>query len=142
MERIGIMHTILRTGDNKTIYIPNGPLSTGNIINNNSFNGLLRTEITVNVNYGCDVEEVKKLMLQTAVAHPKVVKEPSPFVRMSKINPTSLEFIFRAWAKKGDLGEVNHDLSEAVYKQLYEKGMISGTQRMSVYLAKEEEKPL
>ncbi|MFA7493276.1 MAG: mechanosensitive ion channel domain-containing protein [Proteiniphilum sp.] len=140
VERIGIMHTILRTGDNKTIYIPNGPLSTGNIINNNSLNGLLRTEITVNVNYGCDVEEVKELLLQTAAEHPKVMKQPAPFARMSKINPTSLEFVFRAWTKKGDLAEVNHDLSEAVYKQLYGKGMISSTQRMSVYLAKEDEK--
>lgn len=141
VEQIGIMHTILRTGDNKTIYIPNGPLSTGSIINNNSLNGLLRTEIIVNVDYGCNVEEVKELLLQAAAKHPKVLKQPAPFARMSKINPTSLEFIFRVWAKKGEEGEVNHDLSESVYKQLYEKGMISSTQRMSVYLTKEGEKP-
>lgn len=141
VEQIGIMHTILRTGDNKTIYIPNGPLSTGSIINNNSLNGLLRTEIIVNVDYGCNVEEVKELLLQAAAKHPKVLKQPAPFARMSKINPTSLEFIFRVWAKKGEEGEVNHDLSESVYKQLYERGMISSTQRMSVYLTKEGEKP-
>lgn len=136
VEQIGIMHTILRTGDNKTIYIPNGPLSTGSIINNNSLNGLLRTEIIVNVDYGCNVEEVKELLLQAAAKHPKVLKQPAPFARMSKINPTSLEFIFRVWAKKGEEGEVNHDLSESVYKQLYERGMISSTQRMSVLLEK------
>ena len=138
VEQIGIMHTVLRTGDNKTIYIPNGPLSTGSIINNNSLNGLLRTEIIVNVDYGCNVEEVKELLLQAAAKHPKVLKQPAPFARMSKINPTTLEFVFRVWTKKGDEGEVNHDLSEAVYKQLYERGMISSTQRMSVTL----EKPL
>jgi small conductance mechanosensitive channel len=60
---------------------------------------------------------------------------------MSKINPTSLEFVFRVWAKKGDLADVNHDLSETVYKQFYEKGMISSIPRMSVYLAKEDGKP-
>ncbi|SEA31927.1 small conductance mechanosensitive channel [Porphyromonadaceae bacterium KH3R12] len=142
VERIGIMHTILRTGDNKTIYIPNGPLSTGNIINNNSLDGTLRTEIIVNVDYGCNVDEVKELLLQIAARHPKVLKQPVPFARMSKINPTSLEFVFRVWAKKGDLADVNHDLSETVYKQLYERGLISSTQRMSVYLTKEEEKPV
>ncbi len=46
---IGILHTILRTGENKTVYIPNGPLSTGNITNNNSLDGTLRTDIIVNV---------------------------------------------------------------------------------------------
>ena len=57
VESIGILHTILRTGDNKTVYIPNGPLSTGNITNNNSLDGTLRTEIIVNVDYGCNVED-------------------------------------------------------------------------------------
>lgn len=142
VEKIGIMHTILRTGDNKTIYIPNGPLSTGNIINNNSLDGTLRTEIIVNVDYGCNVDEVKELLLQIAARHPKVLKQPAPFARMSKINPTSLEFVFRVWAKKGNLADVNHDLSETVYKQFYEKGMISSIPRMSVYLTKEEEKPV
>lgn len=139
VERIGIMHTILRTGDNKTIYIPNGPLSTGNIINNNSLDGTLRTEIIFNVNYGCNVDEVKELLLQTAAQHPKVLKQPAPFARMNKINPTSIEFVFRVWTKKGDLGDANHDLNEAVYKQLYERGMISSSQHVSVYLTKEEE---
>lgn len=139
VERIGIMHTILRTSDNKTIYIPNGPLSTGNIINNNSLDGTLRTEILVNIDYGCNVEEVKELLLQTAAEHPKVLKNPAPFARMSKINPTTFEFAFRVWTKKGDAGGVNHDLNETVYNQLYEKGMISSTQRMTVVLAKEDE---
>lgn len=141
VEKIGIMHTILRTGDNKTIYIPNGPLSTGNIINNNSLDGTLRTEITFNVDYGCNVDEVKELLLQTADQHPKVLKQPEPFARMNKINPTSIEFVFRAWTNKSDLTNVTHDLNESVYKQLYERGLISSLQRMSVYLTKEEEKP-
>lgn len=141
VEKIGIMHTILRTADNKTIYIPNGPLSTGSIINNNSLDGTLRTEITVNVDYGSNVDEVKELLLQTAWQHPKVLKQPEPFARMVKINPTSIEFVFRVWAKKADLADVNHDLNETVYKQLFERGMISSSQRMSVYLTKEEEKP-
>lgn len=136
VERIGIMHTILRTGDNKTVYIPNGPLSTGSIINNNSLDGTLRTEITVNVNYGSNVEEVKEILLQTAKKHPKVLMDPEPFARMSKINPTFLEFVFRVWAKKADLAEVNHDLSEAIYNKLFEKGMISAEQRLSVSLTK------
>lgn len=138
VEKIGIMHTILRTGDNKTVYIPNGPLSTGSIINNNSIDGTLRTEITVDVNYGCNVEEVKELLLQTAWQHPKVLKQPEPFARINKINPTNIEFVFRVWCKKADLANTHHDLSEAIYNKLYEKGMISPDQRMSVILTKEE----
>lgn len=141
VEKIGIMHTILRTGDNKTIFIPNGPLSTGNIINNNSLDGTLRTEITVNIDYGSNVDEVKELLLQTAWQHPKVLKQPEPFARMTKINPTSIEYAFRVWTKKEDLWSVNHDLNEAIYVKLYEKGLISSSQRMSVSLSREENAP-
>ena len=134
---IGILHTILRTGDNKTVYIPNGPLSTGNITNNNSLDGTLRTDIVVNVDYGSDVEEVKKELLAIAREHPKVLIQPDPFARMTKINTATLEFTVRVWAEKADLWGVNYDLTEKIYQSLYEKGMISSLQQMTIHMAKE-----
>jgi small conductance mechanosensitive channel len=125
VESIGILHTILRTADNKTIYIPNGPLSTGTIINDNSIDGILRTEVVVNVDYGNDIEKVKELMLALADEHSLVVKHPKPFARMTKINNNSLEFTFRVWARKSDLSRVKHDLGESVYRKLHENGMIT-----------------
>ena len=134
---IGILHTILRTGDNKTVYIPNGPLSTGNITNNNSLDGTLRTDIIVNVDYGSDIEEVKKELLAIAREHPKVLIQPDPFARMTKINTATLEFTIRVWAEKGDLWGVNNDLTEKIYQNLYERGMISSLQQMTIHMAKE-----
>lgn len=134
---IGIMHTVLKTGDNKTVYIPNGPLSTGSIVNNKSFDGSLRTEIIINVDYGCNVNEVKEILLHLAELHPLVLLQPQPYAGVNKINATSVEFVLRAWAKKDDLATVNNDLNEVVYSQLYEKGLISSTQRLSVLLEKE-----
>lgn len=125
VESIGILHTVLRTAENKTIYIPNGPLSTGSIINNNSIDGTLRTEIVFNVDYGNDIEKVKELMLTIADEHPEILKHPAPFARMTKINNNSLEFTFRVWARKGDLNKVKHDLGEAVYRELHARGMIT-----------------
>lgn len=135
---IGILHTILRTGENKTVYIPNGPLSTGNITNNNSLDGTLRTDIIVNVDYGSDIEEVKKVLLSIAREHPKVLIQPDPFARMTKINTATLEFTVRVWAEKGDLWGVNNDLTEKIYQNLYERGMISSLQQMTIHMAKEE----
>ena len=135
---IGILHTILRTGENKTVYIPNGPLSTGNITNNNSLDGTLRTDIIVNVDYGSDVEEVKKELLSIAREHPKVLIQPDPFERMTKINTATLEFTVRVWAEKGDLWGVNNDLTEKIYQNLYERGMISSLQQMTIHMAKEK----
>ena len=121
----GILHTILRTEDNKTIYIPNGPLSTGNITNNNSLDGTMRTEVVVNVKYGSDIDEVKNELIVIAREHPKVLIQPDPFARMTKINIANLEFTVRVWVAKENLWNVNYDLTETIYKRLYEKGFIS-----------------
>lgn len=137
VERIGILHTILRTGDNKTIYVPNGPLSTGNILNNNSLDGTLRTEIIIQVDYGHDVDRIKALLLEAARQHPKVLKQPEPFARMTRVNPSSIEFALRVWTRKADLWDANYDLNETVYKQLFEQGMITSSQRLQVSLSKE-----
>ncbi|MEN6588078.1 MAG: mechanosensitive ion channel domain-containing protein, partial [Proteiniphilum sp.] len=55
VQSVGILYTTLITFDNKTIHIPNGPLSTGNIINYNT-QATRRVDQTVSVDYGSDVE--------------------------------------------------------------------------------------
>ncbi|MGI6073168.1 MAG: mechanosensitive ion channel family protein [Fermentimonas sp.] len=139
VESIGILHTILRTGDNKTVYIPNGPLSTGNITNNNSFDGTLRTEIIVNVDYGANIEQVKQELMDIINKHPKALQQPEPFARMTKINPTSLEFTIRVWAYRSDLWGLRNDLTEEFYTRLYQKGMITPHQKIKVNMMHNEE---
>jgi small conductance mechanosensitive channel len=57
---------------------------------------------------------------------------------MTKINTATLEFTVRVWAEKGDLWGVNNDLTEKIYQNLYERGMISSLQQMTIHMAKEE----
>lgn len=58
VKEIGIFTTILNTGDNKTIYIPNGPLST-NSLTNFSKEPLRRVDWKFGISYGDDVENFK-----------------------------------------------------------------------------------
>lgn len=140
VQSIGILYTTLSTFDNKTIYVPNGPLSTGNIINYNSISGTRRSEIVVSVDYGSDVEEVKELLLTIARNHPKVLKDPEPFARMTKMNDSSIDFAFRVWARIEDFWEVTWDLNETVYKTLNEKGLNIPFPQMTVHLARPDKK--
>ncbi len=78
MQSVGILYTTLTTFDNKTVHIPNGPLSTGNIVNY-STQATRRVDLTVNVDYGSDVELVKRLLLDIAEKHPQVLHDPPPF---------------------------------------------------------------
>lgn len=139
VQSIGILYTTLTTFDNKTIYIPNGPLSTGNIINF-STQSSRRVDITTSIEYGTDVEVVKNMLLDIAKTHSLVLKSPEPFARMTKMNEHSIDFTLRVWANQKDYWTVTHDLNEEIYKQINEKGLIIPFPQMTVHLANSSDK--
>ena len=134
VQSVGILYTTLTTADNKTIHIPNGPLSTGNIVNYNTQTSR-RVELTVNVDYGSDVALVKRLLLDIADRHPLVLKDPPPLSRMVKMNDSSIDFILRVWTLTPDYWTVTFDLNEQVYESLVENGLNIPFPQMTVHLA-------
>lgn len=136
VQSVGILYTTLTTFDNKTVHIPNGPLSTGNIINY-STQATRRVDLTVNVEYGSDVEEVKRLLLEIAEKHPQVLKDPAPLSRMVKMNDSSIDFVLRVWTLSGDFWPVTFDLNEQVYNALNANGLNIPFPQMTIHMAKD-----
>lgn len=136
VQAVGILYTTLTTFDNKTVHIPNGPLSIGNIINY-STQSTRRLDLTVNVDYGSDVELVKSLLLDIADKHPQVLKDPAPLSRMVKMNDSSIDFVLRVWTLSGDFWPVTFDLNEQTYDALVKNGLNIPFPQMTVHLAKE-----
>lgn len=137
VREIGILYTMMTTSDNKTIYLPNGPLSTGSIINI-STQSTRRVEIVVSLEYGTDVEVAKSLLLNIAKSHSKVLKSPEPFARMTSMNEHSIDFKLRVWVNKSDFWPVTFDLNEEIYKQINEKGLVIPFKQMTVHIADKE----
>lgn len=135
VRNIGILYTMLTTSDFKTIYIPNGPLSTGTIVNI-SRQPRRRIEIVVSLEYGTDVEVAKSLLLEIANNHPKVFKDPEPFARMAVMGDNSIDFKLRVWAKSSDFWDVTFDLNEEIYKQVSEKGLSIPFPQLTVHVEK------
>lgn len=122
VQTIGILYTVLLTGDNRTIYIPNGPLSTGTITNY-SDQSQRRIDITLNISYGTDVEKAKTI-LQSVIQSNKLIKDyPSPFIGVTTINNGSIDITIRVWVNNPDYGSVNVDLNEKIYAIFRENGI-------------------
>ena len=136
VQSVGILYTTLTTFDNKTVHIPNGPLSTGNIINY-STQATRRVDLTVNVDYGSDVELVKRLLLDIAEKHPQVLRDPEPSARMVKMNDSSIDFTLKVWAKGSDFWPVTFDLNEQAYDALVAHGLNIPFPQMTVHMAKD-----
>jgi small conductance mechanosensitive channel len=116
VQSIGILYTILTTSDNKTIYIPNGPLSTGSILNF-STQPQRRIDITIGVDYGTSLQEVKDILKEIIGSNSTILKSPEPFIGLLKLNDSSIDFVVRVWVKSADYWPVYFFLNENIYEK-------------------------
>jgi small conductance mechanosensitive channel len=122
VQAIGILYTILLTGDNRTIYIPNGPLSTG-VITNYSAQKERRIDITFSLGYGADVDNVKSI-LQSVIKNNLSIKDtPEPFIGVTMLNNGTLDVTIRVWVDSGDYTSINVDLNEKAYAAFRENSI-------------------
>ena len=110
---VGIFYTVLNTGDNKVITIPNGTVMASSVINVSAYD-TRRVDFTFSVAYGTDVSRVNAILLEEAAKHELVFKDPEPFSRLCKQNESSLDFTLRVWTKSEDYWTVNFDLLKSI----------------------------
>lgn len=135
VEDISIIYTILLTPDNKKITVPNGTLTNSNVINYSACENR-RVDLTISAGYENDVEQVKSILLKTAYAHEKVLKDPSPMARLQTHSSSSLDYAFRVWVKKEDYWTVYFDLMENVKQAFDENGITIPYQQIDVAIKK------
>ncbi|KWB79392.1 small-conductance mechanosensitive channel MscS [Burkholderia ubonensis] len=111
VDAVQIFSTTLRTGDNKTIVIPNSKIIADNIINY-SRAPLRRVDITVGVAYSADIDVVKRVLGDVIGADRRVLHDHGVTVRLNEMAASSLNFVTRAWTSNTDYWDVYFDLME------------------------------
>ncbi len=122
VEDIHMVCTKLRTPDNKVIYLPNGALSSGNIINY-SEKDLRRVDFTFSISYSADFDKAKAIITDILTSHELTLDEPESMVRMSSHSASSIDITARVWVNSADYWTVNFDVLEAV-KAAFDKNGI------------------
>lgn len=92
VEEIKLRTTRAVTIDNKVLVIPNHKYLSNSLYNWTQNGTTTRESVSVGVAYGSDVQLVKKLLIQAATEHPKVLKEPAPLVIFADFGDSSLDF--------------------------------------------------
>lgn len=119
VKEIQIFHTIMNTTDNKTIIIPNGPLSNGNITNY-TMQEIRRVDFSFGFAYGEDYQLAKKVLMDLYLNHPKVLKDPEPFIGLGELADSSVNVTVRLWTKVEDYWDVYFYMNEKVYEKFNE----------------------
>lgn len=116
VKEIGIFTTLLNTVDKKVIIIPNGPLSTGSLTNF-SREPLRRVDWSYGITYGDDMEQFKKAMNDFIQEDKRILTDPEPFIGLSELADSSVNFAVRVWVNAPDYWGVFFDMNEKVYKR-------------------------
>lgn len=116
VKEIQIFHTILLTPDNKTIILPNGPLSNGNLTNYTR-QPTRRVNFTFGFAYGEDLQLAKNTIMEVIQSHPKVLEDPAPFIALAELGDSSVDLTVRVWVNKEDYWEVFFYINENVYEK-------------------------
>jgi small conductance mechanosensitive channel len=123
VSEVTITSTKLSTVDNRVIIIPNGVLSNG-IINNYSDKPIRRVELTVDVEYGSSSEKVISILNSIIKDDTRILKEPAePFIRLSALKDSSIQFTIRLWVDADDYWGVHFDTIEKIYNELPKNGI-------------------
>lgn len=119
VKDIQIFTTTLTTPENKTVIIPNGTLSNGNITNYTQ-QGQLRVDLTVGVSYDADLKKTKEVLMSVMEKHEAVLSDPAPSVMVTELADSSVNIAVRPWAKPADYwtvyGDILQDSKEALEK--------------------------
>ena len=113
VEKITIFDTILKTGDNREIIVPNGDIYGGTIVNN-SARDTRRIDMVFGIGYDDDIKKAKDLLNEILAADERILKEPAPLVAVAELADSSVNFNVRPWVKSGDYWKVLYDVTEKV----------------------------
>jgi small conductance mechanosensitive channel len=135
VKEIQIFNTILVTPDNKTIIIPNGGLSNSSMTNY-STQELRRVDWTFGIAYGDDADKAKMVIKRLCDEDSRILKDPEPFIALSALADSSVNFAVRAWVNSGDYWGVFFDMNEKIYKTFAKEGLNIPFPQMDVHMIK------
>ena len=113
IERIGIFSTILVTGDNKEVIIPNGAIYSSNIINY-SKRDKRRIDLSIGIGYDDNIGHARDIVKSILEADTRILKVPEAVIAVGELGPSSVNIFIRPWVETADFWPVRFSLLEAI----------------------------
>jgi small conductance mechanosensitive channel len=135
VEEVQILTTVLKTGDNKKVIVPNGQIMDS-VITNYSANDQRRVDMTFGVSYDDDLDKVRSTLEQLIAADDRILHDPACTIAVSALADSSVNFVVRPWVKSADYWGVMFDLTEAIKKRFDKEGISFPFPQQDVHLYK------
>jgi small conductance mechanosensitive channel len=123
VESMTLVSTTMLTFDNQRIVVPNNSI-WGDVITNITGNATRRVDMKFGISYSDDIEKAQRILEEIVTAHPKVLPDPAPTIKMHELADSSVNFVVRPWSATGDYWDVYWDVMKSV-KQRFDAEDIS-----------------
>ena len=88
-----------------------------------SSEALRRVDLTVSVEYGTQVDTVTQALEDIIKAAGRILTDPEPFIALSNLADSSVDFTIRVWVGVADYWPVHFDLKRAIYEEFNRRGI-------------------
>ena len=122
IEEIQIFNTVMRTGDNQEIIIPNSHIYGGSITNI-SARETRRIDLVIGIGYDDNIGTAKSLIEEIIASNSLILSEPAPTIMVLELGESCIDIAVRPWVKTGDYWGVRAELLQTIKETFDEKGI-------------------
>jgi small conductance mechanosensitive channel len=119
---IRIFNTVLRTGDNRIITVPNS-LIYADPITNFSAEDIRRIDLVIGIGYDDDIARAKALIQGVLAQEERILDQPAPAMLLVELGESSVDIAVRPWVDSADYSQVRSDLLEHIKRALENAGL-------------------
>ena len=135
IEKVTIFNTIIKTGDNRQVIIPNGAIY-GGTITNFSANATRRIDLVIGIGYDDDLLAAKQVIEKILGDDSRILSDPAPAVAMGELADSSVNFNVRPWVNRDDYWPVRADLLEKIKLTFDAQGISIPYPQMDIHVDK------
>ena len=122
VRSVSIVATTVTTPDNQVIVIPNKNV-WGNVITNVTASDTRRVDLVFGISYEDSIPDALRVIEETVAAHPLVLADPEPVIRVHELAASSVNFVCRPWTKTADYWTVYWDLTHRMKEAFGDAGI-------------------
>ena len=135
VTQVDLMHTTLKTVDNRHVVIPNAVAVNSRIVDFSS-EDLRRLDIVFGIGYDNDSEKAKQIILDTVKNHKLSLNEPEePFARVTGLGDSAVEITLRVWCERANYWQLKYDLLEQIKAEFDKNGISIPYNQLDVHIA-------
>jgi small conductance mechanosensitive channel len=122
VDEIDLFATLMHTGDNQRIIVPNASIMGGTITNTSAL-PTRRIDLVFGIGYDDNIGQARDLMMAIIEADERILKDPAPSIVVAELADSSVNLNVRPWVNSGDYWSVRPDLLEKIKASFDDAGI-------------------